>query len=112
MTTYQWNIQQLDCVPQENGNANVVVTAHWTVSATDGTYTSSVYGAKSFAYDAGKTFIPYANLTQSEVVGWVQAAMGIDAVTKLQQNLDNELATQANPPIITQPLPWELVAAA
>ena len=103
---YQWNIQALDCVPQEDGKTDVVVTAHWTVSATDGTYTSSAYGTQSFTYDDSKAFIPYADLTLSEVVGWVQAAMGVDAVTDLQENLDKQIQNQINPPIVTSPLPW------
>ena len=104
---YQWNIQALDCVPQEDGKTDVVVTAHWTVSATDGTYTSSAYGTQSFTYDASKAFIPYADLTLSEVVGWVQDAMGVDAVTALQENLDKQIENQINPPIVTPPLPWQ-----
>jgi hypothetical protein len=105
-TTYQWTIQAMDCVPQEDGHTDVVVVAHWNVSATDGTYNASVYGTQSFTYDSGKAFIPYSSLTQDEVVGWVQAGMGIDAVTALQENLDNQIANQINPPIVTPALPW------
>jgi hypothetical protein len=119
--TYQWTIQAMDCVPQEDGHTDVVVTAHWIVVATssegkttvdiDGNtinnpYTSSVYGTQSFTYDASKTFVPYEDLTQEEVVGWVQAGMGVDAVTALQENLDQQIANQVNPPIVTPPLPW------
>jgi uncharacterized lipoprotein YmbA len=105
-TTYQWTIQAMDCVPQEDGHTDVVVTAHWIVNATDGTYNASVYGTQSFTYDATKAFTPYEDLTQDQVVGWVQEGMGIDAVTALQENLDQQIANQINPPIVTPPLPW------
>jgi hypothetical protein len=120
-TTYQWNIQQLDCVPQEDGHTDVVVKAYWNVTAissegksiidSDGNnaispYSARAYGTQSFTYDSGKAFIPYTSLTQGEVVGWVQEGMGIDAVTALQENLDNQIAEQINPPIVTPPLPW------
>jgi hypothetical protein len=105
-TTYNWTISEMDCVPQEDGKTDVVVVAHWNVFATDGTYTSSAYGTQSFTYDSGKAFIPYSSLTQDEVVGWVQAGMGIDAVTELQQSLDAQIENQINPPIVTPPLPW------
>jgi hypothetical protein len=126
-TTYQWTIQAMDCVPQEDGHTDVVVTAHWSVLATssegksfkdnDGNsytipYTSSAYGTQSFTYDSGKAFIPYDSLTQDEVVGWVQAGMGIDAVTALQENLDKQIENQINPPIVTPPLPWAQPAEA
>jgi len=104
--TYQWNIQSLDCVPQEDGKTDVVVTASWTVSATDGTYSSSSYGSQSFAFQSGESFTPYADLTSDQVIGWIQAGMGVDAVTALQEGLDNQIAAQINPPIVTLPLPW------
>lgn len=105
-TTYNWTIQAMDCVPQEDGKTDVVVTAHWNVSATDGTYTSSAYGTQSFTYDKAKSFTPFADLTQEQVVSWVQESMGVDAVTALQENLDIQIANQVNPPIVTPPLPW------
>jgi hypothetical protein len=106
MNTYQWNIAALNCKPQEEGNTDVVVTAHWTVSATDGTYTSSSYGTQSFTFDSTKSFTPFADLTQDQVVGWVQEEMGIDAVTALKESLDKQIEEQVNPPIVTPPLPW------
>jgi len=106
MNTYQWNIQALDCKSQEKGVTDVVMIAHWTVSATNGTYTSSAYGTQSFTFDKAKPFTPYADLTQEQVILWVQEGMGIDAVTALQQNLDKQIENQINPPIIQPPLPW------
>lgn len=105
-TTYNWTISAMDCVPQEDGKTDVVVTAHWNVSATDGTYTSSVYGTQSFTLQQGSNFTPYADLTEQQVVGWVQESMGVDAVTALQENLDKQIENQINPPIVTPPLPW------
>lgn len=105
-TTYQWTIQQLDCLPQIEGETDFVVTAHWNVSATDGTYTSSAYGTQGFTYNGAKGFTPFNALTQEQVVGWVQEGMGIDAVVGLQINLDKQIADQIDPPIVTPPLPW------
>lgn len=104
--TYQWSIQALDCLPQVDGEVDYVVTAHWTVSATDGTYTSSAYGTQGFTYNGGKNFTPFNELTQDQVIGWVQEGMGIDAVVQLQQSLDKQIANQINPPVVTPPLPW------
>jgi hypothetical protein len=105
-TTYQWTIQAMDCVPQEDGHTDVVVVAHWNVSATDGTYNANVYNTQSFTYDSGKSFIPYESLTESEVVTWVQDAMGAEGVASLQASLDTQIENQINPPIVTPPLPW------
>ena len=34
-----WNIVALNCKPDVNGMLDCVVTSHWTLTATDGTYT-------------------------------------------------------------------------
>lgn len=107
--TYTWIIEQLECIPSVDGKTDVVSNIHWRVTATDGLEipnVATVYGAQSVDYATGSSFTDYAKLTKSTVIGWVQSAMGIDAVTKLQENLDKQLETLANPPVITPPLPW------
>jgi hypothetical protein len=106
MNNYTWNIVAFDCKPQEDGLTDVVVTAHWTVSATNGTYTGSAYGTQSFTLQQGASFTPYPDLTQDQVVGWVQAAMGAEGVASLEANLNTQIENQINPPIVTPPLPW------
>lgn len=105
-TTYNWTISSMDCVPQEDGKSDVVVTAYWNLSATDGTYNANSYGSQSFTLQQGGSFTPYADLTQNQVIGWVQAGLGVDKVTAIQENLDTQIANQVNPPIVTLPLPW------
>lgn len=104
--TYTWKIEQLDCIPSVDGQINVVSNVHWRVSATDGTNTTEIYKSQPLTFDGTKAFVNYADLTKDQVIGWVQEAMGIDAVTRLQQILDNQLKALANPPIIKPPLPW------
>ena len=106
MTTYTWKIAQLECIPSADGQTNVVSTVHWRVSATDGANTAEVYGAQPLTFEAKNAFVNYADLTKDTVVSWVQAAMGIDAVTALQEALDKQLESLANPPVVTPPLPW------
>jgi len=47
-----------------------VFTAHYTVAANDGTYTSSAYG--SIGFQRPDNLIPFADLTAELVVGWVK----------------------------------------
>lgn len=103
---YKWSIPQLDCIASVEGQTNVVSNIHWRFSATNGTNTAEVYGTQTLPFDAKNAFISYAALTKDSVVGWVQETMGIDNVTKLQETLDKQLETLANPPVITPPLPW------
>ena len=104
MITYTWNISQLNCVPQAPEGADYVVTAHWSCSGTDGTYSGSVYGTCSFPVVQGESFTPYADLTQDQVLGWCWAN-GVDkdsAEAAVAQQIENQI----NPPIVSPPLPW------
>ena len=120
--TYNWKINSLACVPSLNGHTNVVSVVHWSINANDGQEimianpsggTSTVfkniassYGAQELTLNDQSTFVDYSALTKDVVVGWVQEAMGLDAVTRLQESLDKQLETLNNPPVVTPPLPW------
>jgi len=104
--TNTWIIEQMDCYPQAEGQTDVVFTVHWRVNATDGTHNATSYGTVGVTYVSGSPYTPYAQLTQSQVVGWVQAALGAEQVASIEANLATNIANQANPPVVTPTLPW------
>jgi hypothetical protein len=106
MPTYTWVIEQLDCYPLRDGQTDVVFTVHWRLNGTDGDYTATAYGTVGLTYDAKAGFTPYEDLTQAQVVGWVQAALGPEQVQALTDNVAAQLAAIANPPVVAPPLPW------
>jgi myo-inositol-hexaphosphate 3-phosphohydrolase len=101
MTTYNWNIQQMDRLTSDG----FVVTVHYTVNAVDGDYTASTYGTVGFAEQPGEQYIPYADLTQAEVIGWVQESLGKDTV---EAGLAAQIEAQKNP-VQESGLPWATV---
>lgn len=103
---YTWIIEVMDCVPQEDGQTDVVMTVHWRQNATNGTYSATVYGSVGVTYTPGSPFTPYADLTQQQVIGWVEAALGPEQCAQITANLDAQIANQINPPVVTPPLPW------
>jgi len=104
--TYSWLISQLECYPQHENETDVVFTVHWRRQATDGTHNADIYASQSIEFNPADTFTPYAQLTQAEVEGWLEAAMGADRITEMDAVLDNQIADQINPPIIRPKLPW------
>ena len=104
--TNTWAVVQMDAYPEQDGETDVVFTVHWTLSATDGTYNGSVYGSVGVTLDEGSTFTPYAELTEAQVVGWVQTALGAEQVAAYEANVAEQIANQINPPVVTPPLPW------
>lgn len=105
--SYNWVISQLEAYPEHEGHQEVVMTVHWRRQATDGNgHTGDVYGSQSVTLNPDEPFIPYANLTQAEVEGWLEAAMGAERVAEMDASLDKQIEDQINPPILKPPLPW------
>jgi len=104
--TNTWIVEQMDCYPQAEGQTDVVFTVHWRVNATDGNYTATNYGTVGVTYVAGTPYTPYAQLTQAQVIGWVQDAMGPEQVSDIETGLAINIANQMNPPVVSPELPW------
>ena len=91
-TAFTWAIANLE---RETADG-FVMTAHYTIAANDGTYSSSAYG--SVGFERPDTLIPFADLTEDQVVGWVKEALGGDEkVTEIQDALQGQIDEQRAP---------------
>ena len=98
MTT-TWSIGQLD----RNAANGGVTVAHWNVTAVDGDYSSSAYGTVGFTPDASAPgFVPYANLTEAEVLAWVWGSVDKAAA---EASLEAQIEAQKNP-VTLNGVPW------
>ena len=104
--TNTWVIEQMSCYPTYESETDVVFNVAWRVNATDETYFATSYGTVGVTYTAGSSFTPYADLTQAQVIGWAQDAMGPEQVASIEAGLATNIANQVNPPVVTPPLPW------
>ena len=98
MTTYFWTISDMNRLTSDG----FVVTVHYNVSATDGTYNANTYGTVGYQEQPGETYTPYADLTEAQVVGWVQTSLGKDTV---EASLQSQINAQINP-VQESGLPW------
>ena len=99
-TTFTWKIAQLE---RETADG-FVFTAHYTVDANDGTYSSGAYG--SVGFERPDNLIPFADLTEDVVVGWVKEAIGgTEKVTEVEAALQAQL-DEKHAPTKASGLPW------
>jgi len=111
---YEWVIETLDCYPTYESQTNLVFVAHWRCNATSTEthtvngqtvpYTATIYSTCPVTYVAGSPFTPYAQLTQQQVLGWIWESGVSESGT--QTALDNMIANQINPTVVTPALPW------
>lgn len=105
--TYDWNISQLECYPEHEGEANVVFTIHWRYGATDGDYFADVYGSQGVSVEIDpENFIAYEDLTKADVVGWLEDVMGAEKIAEMKANLASQIDNLKNPPVVRPSLPW------
>jgi hypothetical protein len=99
-TDFRWAIQQLERETEDG----YVFTVHYTVAANDGVYSSSAYGSLGLERPEGE-MVPFADLTEEIVVGWVKEKFGEEKVTEIEAALQAQLDEQ-HAPSKAQGLPW------
>jgi hypothetical protein len=107
-TVYAWVISSMDSYPKTADDlTDVICVVHWRRTATqvdgDKTYFADVYGTLSVPAPDPADFVPYDQVTEAMVEGWLDN--GLDTVS-LDANLDIQIENQINPPVVTLPLPW------
>ena len=107
---YTWSVTSMYTLPEVEGETDVVVLAQWAVSGTDGTYSETLgSNTTQFTISADDpNFTPYADLTEEQVVGWIQGVLGEDGVASYEATIAGSIDSQANPPVTPseQALPW------
>ena len=115
--SYTWDVKTCDTYPSHtdsqdpaNTESDVVYNVHWRLTAEDdanqdadgNNWTASVYGTQSVDTADISDFTAFADLTSSDVQGWVEAAMGADAVQSLKDGLDAQIEAKINPTSVTK----------
>lgn len=90
-TQFTWHVVNLE---RETADG-FVMTAHYTVEASDGVYRCSAYG--SVGFERPDSLIPYADLTEDVVVSWVLQQFGDEKVLEIHNALEAQLAEQRQP---------------
>ena len=107
---YTWDVSTVDTYPTLESNADVVYSVHWRLTAEDdanqdadgNNWIATVYGTQSVDTSDLSSFTAFADLTSSDVQGWVETAMGEEAVTALKAGLDAQIEAKINPTSVTK----------
>lgn len=99
MADITWKISNLE---RETADG-YVYNVHYTVDATDGVYRSNAYG--SMGLERGDSLIPFADLTEDLVIGWIKDKLGSDKVVEIADALNTQINEQAQPTKATG-VPW------
>lgn len=104
--TYTWNVNSMSVL--QTPDPNYVVSVQWTCAGTDGTNTADIGGSSQFSSNQEGTFVPYADLTEAMVLGWISADLGEHGVSNTEATVEGQINSIVSPPVTptTEPLPW------
>jgi hypothetical protein len=103
MTTFTTTITAMYTLQQPD--PNYVVNAVWRVTGVDGAYSAYIEGNTTFDSSQQEgNVIPYANLTESIVIGWIPQS----AMTSAQACVQGQINSLITPPVspANTALPW------
>jgi hypothetical protein len=94
----------MDSYPLVGDRPNIVYTVYWTCTGSDSDtgITANQTGYCNIPYDPS-TYVPYEELLQDTVLGWVWTYGSIREV--IEDIVSNKLSAEKNP-LVSTPLPW------
>lgn len=104
MTTFTTTITNMYTLPHVEGQTDVVVNVLYQVTGVDGEYTANIGGSQQMTIQQGASFTPYADLTEAQVIGWLDPA----AISSAEACVQGQINSLITPPVSpsNQPLPW------
>ena len=91
--TITWNVNTLERITA----TGEVQTVHYTVDAEDRTHRAGAYGSVGLDPADPDDMTPYADITKEQVIGWLHAKLGEEAVANVESVLQTQIDEQRAP---------------
>ena len=106
-TTYTWDCRTVDTYPShtdanEVTESDVVYNVHWRLTGADEVNSATSIGTQTIEVEDLAGFTAFDSVAHADVIGWVETAMGEEAVASLKAGLDTQLAELAAPTSVTR----------
>jgi hypothetical protein len=104
MTTFTTTIKNMYTMPQVEGQTDVVVNVSFEVYGVDGQYNAKAEGDQQCTLTPGQAFTPYDQLTQDQVISWLDPQLISNLQACVQGNINSLITPTVSP--TNQALPW------
>lgn len=102
---YTWAVTSMKVVDTVDLE-NVVIQTYWTKTGIDEDGNEGIFtGATPLPYSSldPENFVPYDQLTQEIVIGWIQQSLTDQ--THIDEQIQKQINNKKNP-VVEKPLPW------
>lgn len=105
--TYTWAITEL-ALTTVGEHQDYVVQSRWTCTGTDEDGNAGTFsGATPFSPDPSQPdFTPYDQLTEAQVLGWIQAVVVGSYWDHVNEQIMKQIALKKDPVVPTSTFPW------
>jgi len=105
MIVYTKKINSVQAYKELDGEVNVVYNIYWSLIGTEDTYTTSCPAMTYVPTIAGSTFVPFDQLTEEIVLGWIDTYTPLVVIEQYKNSVNQSLLSQQQ--IDTPTLPWQ-----
>lgn len=93
-----WTATNLDYYTSLDDHTDVVFVVHWNCQDEDANgNTGRCYGTVGISTDDLSDFTAYADITETQAIGWAKDALGADEVSATEANVAAQIAEKENP---------------
>ena len=103
--TYTWDCKTVDTYPTKSDKTDVIFNVHWRLNGVDDTEDENAtdsYGVVSLDTEDLTSFTAFDSLTEADVTGWVEAALGEDQVASIKTSINAQIAEKITPTVVTK----------
>tara|TARA_R100000655_G_scaffold50650_1_gene88268 strand:- start:628 stop:996 length:369 start_codon:yes stop_codon:yes gene_type:complete len=114
--TITWQVDTMDVTYTEGSLSDVVTSVAWRAIATDGTFvdpdgttrplSATTIGSVEVTPPDPDSFTPYADITETQAVGWAKDALGNEKVLEIEADVTAAVEQKKTPTSGTPELPW------
>ena len=104
--TYTWKVKRLFVL--QTPKEDFVSKISWQCVGVDSDNYSSKISDLTSDLKQGESFIAFADLKESDIIGWVKNILGDEYVANVESNIASQINLRKNPPATAQikELPW------
>ena len=92
--TYNWTIG--DVILGGPPTSDTISCVNWTLEAVDGKKKASIRGMSALPIPSTPLPTPKADLTDEDIIGFVEGSMSAENLAEIKENLKNSLAVPAD----------------
>ena len=106
--TIKKSITKLDTVTSYDGKTNVVYNVGWYYIIQDDSNDTQdqLFYETELSIDSISSFTEYSSLTESDVIGWIEASLTTDEDTKIKTTLTDMINRKKGGLYYNKELPW------